>query len=159
MFFWWPTLILLILAAGGVAILALNERARLKQTLANISVSRDLPAVIGRNVEFVARLSIFNKNSTPVLGEFRDELPPQAVPPMAMRDFATPAGQTSIMESLFRIPRRGQYKFGPVWIRVQSSLALLEAQQPFDCVGTIKILPETFASREKMQQDIGAEVR
>jgi uncharacterized protein (DUF58 family) len=158
-FLWWPTLILLIVAVVGVAIAAVKECGQLKQTLANISASRDLPAVIGRNAEFVARLSIFNKHSSPVRGEFRDELPPQAVPPIAMRNFAIPAGQSSIMESLFRIPRRGQHTFGPVWIRVEGPLALLEAQQPFDCVGKIKILPETFASRDRMQKDMGAEVR
>jgi uncharacterized protein (DUF58 family) len=150
---------LLILAIVGVAIVAVRERGQLKKTLANLSVSRDLPAVIGRNAEFVARLNIYNKNPLPVRGEFRDELPPQAVPPMAMRNFELPGGQASIMESLFRIPRRGQYTFGPVWIRVEGSLAFLEAQQSFDCSGKIKILPETFASRERMQKDVGAELR
>jgi uncharacterized protein (DUF58 family) len=158
-FFWWPSLILLIVAMVVVAIGALKERGQLKQTLANISVSRDLPAVIGRNSEFVARLTVFNKNSFRVHGELRDELPPPALPPMAMHNFAIAAGHTSVMESLFRIPRRGQYTFGPVWIRVKGFLALLEAQRPFDCVGEIKILPETFASRERMQKGVGAEVR
>jgi uncharacterized protein (DUF58 family) len=158
-FFWWPTLILLAVACTVVTVAAAREGGQLKQALANISVGRDLPVVMGRNAEFVARLSIYNKNSSPVRGEFRDELPAQATPPMAMRNFAISAGQTSMMESLFRIPRRGQYVFGPVWIRVEGSLALLEAQQPFNCVGKIKILPETFASRERMHKDVGAEMR
>jgi uncharacterized protein (DUF58 family) len=35
----------------------------------------------------------------------------------------------------------------------------LEAQQSYDCPGSVKVLPETFASRERMEKEIGAEIR
>jgi uncharacterized protein (DUF58 family) len=63
------------------------------------------------------------------------------------------------MEALFRIPQRGRYTFGPVWIRAFGPWELLEAQQSYDCPGAIKVLPETFASNERMQKDVGAEAR
>jgi uncharacterized protein (DUF58 family) len=158
-FIWLP---ILVLPAVGLILLtaaAFVERGRLKKTLNCISVKRELPAVIGRDVDFTARLTIRNGNSLPVRGEFRDEVPRQSVPPLAMRAFSVAAAGTAVMEAVFRIPRRGRYSFGPVWIRVFGPWELLEAQQSYECAGSIKVLPETFASRERMEKDAGAEAR
>jgi uncharacterized protein (DUF58 family) len=158
-FLWPPLVLLLATALGALAIAAFLERNKLKQALVRLSVIRLLPSVVGRDSNFVARLTIRNRNPLALQGELRDELPAPTVPPLAMRGFSIPPAGEIHMEALFRIPRRGHYQFGPVWIRIQSPWQLLEAHQPFDCKGAIKVLPETFASRERIQKDAGAEVR
>jgi uncharacterized protein (DUF58 family) len=158
-FFWSPILIVLVALFVVVAAAAVREYGQLAQLLAGMSVERVLPPVIGRDAAFVAHLSVRNKNTSPILGELRDVLPPQVVPQLALRSISIPAGSMSVMEAVLRIPRRGRYEFGPVWIRLQGARGLLEAQKPFDCPGAIRVLPETFASREQMQKDMGADVR
>jgi uncharacterized protein (DUF58 family) len=158
-FFWWPIVMVLIAALAALVVAAFAERRWLKGMLANVRVERSLPQVIGRNVDFHARLNITNGNPSPLHGEFRDELPPPTVPSLAMREVSIGANQTSLMESIFRIPQRGRHTFGPVWIRIQGPWGLVESQQPYDCPGSIKVLPETFASRDRLEKDVGAEVR
>jgi uncharacterized protein (DUF58 family) len=158
-FFWQPIVLVIGAALAALGVLAIIERRALRQTLAGVKVERWLPPVIGRNVEFPARLSIFNTNAYPIQGELRDEVPAQALPALAMRPFVIGAGQSSLMEAVFRIPRRGRHAFGPVWIRIVGRWQILEAQQPVPCPGSIKVLPETFASRERMEKDQGAEIR
>jgi uncharacterized protein (DUF58 family) len=76
-----------------------------------------------------------------------------------MREFTIAANQSTLLEAVFRIPRRGRFEFGPVWIRLQGPWQILEGQQSFACMGSIKVLPETFASRERMEKEVGAEIR
>jgi uncharacterized protein (DUF58 family) len=158
-FFWWPIIVVLVAALIAIAGVAFAEHRELKKLLGEIRVDRWLPPVIGRNADFVARLSVANYNRVPVEGELRDVVPPNAVPSIAVREFTIAAGQTSLMEAVFRIPRRGRHAFGPVWIRLRGPWRVLEAQKSFPCMGSIKVLPETFASRERMEKEVGAEVR
>jgi len=158
-FFWWPIVVFLFAALVAVAGVAFVEQRELKKLLEGLRVDRWLPPVIGRNADFVARLSISNHNRVPVEGELRDIVPASAVPSLAVREFTIDAGQTSLMEAVFRIPRRGRHAFGPVWIRLRGPWRLLEAQRSLPSAGTVKVLPETFASRERMEKEVGAEVR
>jgi uncharacterized protein (DUF58 family) len=44
-------------------------------------------------------------------------------------------------------------------LRVAGRWRLVEAQQALDCRGMVNVLPETFASRERLQKDLRAELR
>jgi uncharacterized protein (DUF58 family) len=158
-FFWWPIIVVLVASLVAIAGVAIAERRELKKLLGEIRVDRWLPPVIGRNVDFVARLNITNNNLVPVDGELRDIVPAGAIPSLVVNEFSINAGQVTFMEATFRIPRRGRHSFGPVWIRLRGPWRLLEAQQSFPCTGSIKVLPETFASRERMEKEAGAEIR
>ncbi|MCA9237020.1 MAG: DUF58 domain-containing protein [Planctomycetales bacterium] len=57
------------------------------------------------------------------------------------------------------IPQRGVQQFGPAWIRVEGPWRLMEASRSIGAAETIKILPETFASRERLVQSAGASQR
>jgi uncharacterized protein (DUF58 family) len=158
-FFWWPVTIILSAALVALAAATIVERKWLTRALAGVTVERKLPPVVGRDAEFLARLSITNGNAAPIRGEMRDVLPDFAIPSIAFRSISIGAGQTSLLEAVFRIPRRGRHAFGPVWLRIEGPWGILEAQQSYDCPGSVKVLPETFASRERMEKEIGAEIR
>jgi uncharacterized protein (DUF58 family) len=158
-FYWWPIVIGLFVALAALAVVAETERRELKPLLARISVDRSLPPIVGRGTDFLARLRITNGNPTPIQGELRDVLPKDAVPALATSELSLAAGQTSLKEGVFRIARRGRHQFGPIWIRLRGRWDLLEVQQEFACMDSIKVLPETFASPDRFEKDIGAEVR
>ena len=158
-FLWWPTAILLIATLVAIAVAAEYDRRQLKRSFTAISITRSLPAVIGRAAPFECRLDVFNANSLPLAGELRDELPFAAEPRIVVHRLDAPPQTASTYVTSLSIPQRGQHTFGPVWLRVAGPLGLVEGQQSFACPGAINVLPETFASREKLQKDLGAELR
>ncbi len=158
-FFEWQVVILLVIALVALAVAAYLEGRGLKQALAGIKVERWLPSVAGRGVEFRTHLNVANQNSSAMHGEMRDVVPSHARPVIVLQPLDIGANQVSVVPATYRISRRGRHEFGPVWIRLQGPWGLLEAQQEFACPGAIKILPETFASRDRIQKDVGAEVR
>lgn len=158
-FFWWPVVILLGAALVGIVAAAEYDRRQVKQRLSKVFVTRSLPAVIGRDVRFDARLNVFNGNQQALVGEARDEHPQAAEPRLTMHTIAVPAQSAVDLATSFRIPQRGRHRFGPVWVRVAGPLCLVEGQRAYDCRGVVEVLPETFASREQLQKDLGAELR
>mgnify|MGYP001407092158 CR=1 FL=1 len=158
-FFWPPVLWLLALLLVVVAAAAEFDRRRLALAMTQISIKRSLPVVIGRDASFDTRLTASNSSRAPLDGELRDEFPAAAVPRLAIHPLRLPPVGEANFSTTLRIAERGRQAFGPVWIRLQGPLQLLEAQRAIDCSGAINVLPETFASRERLQKDVGAELR
>lgn len=158
-YFWWPISWLLVAACVLLAAGAITDWRHLAQMLPLVSVRRTLPTVIGRDQPFVVQLSVLNDSERSLRGEIRDVHPPTAAPQLAIHVFAIAPQSSSTLVTNGRIPVRGRYSFGPVWVRLQGPLRLLEAQREIDDTGVVKVLPETFASRETLQKDIGAEIR
>jgi uncharacterized protein (DUF58 family) len=158
-FFWTPVVWLLAAVAVALAVAAEFERRQLKLEVARLTVNRTLPAVIGRDAPFESTLTVFNTSRVVVDGELRDVLPAAANPRLAIHPLRLSPTSAAPFTTKVRIPDRGRHQFGPVWVRLRGSLGLLEVQQTFDCPGAINVLPETFASRERLQKDVGAEQR
>lgn len=158
-FVWWP--VVLVLAAALLALVAAAEydRRQLRQMLDKVLVTRSLPVVSGRDVAFESTLNVYNGNAGELTGEVRDELPEAALPRIVVEAVRVPSQSAVDLHSTFRIPQRGRHAFGPVWVRAAGPLGLIEAQRSFDCRGSVDVLPETFASREQLQKDMGAELR
>jgi uncharacterized protein (DUF58 family) len=158
-FLWWPIIVPLVGALAVLAFAAARERRQLAEAFASIGVRRAMPTVVGRDRTFVIGLTVSSPSQSMLRGELRDEHPAAAVPRLVIYAITIPAGGETSVTTNCRIPQRGRHAFGPVWIRLQGDRRLLEGQRAFDCPATVKVLPETFVSREELMKDIGAEIR
>jgi len=158
-FYWTPVIILQLLLLAGLLVVAEYDRRRLTTMMDNLSVQRLLPKMIGRDVPFQSRLSVENRNSEEITGQLRDQVPRAAIPPLEVSTFSIPAKSQWSQEDEFRVPQRGYFSFGPVWIRITGRHRLWDLQRDFTCPGTLEVLPETFASRQTLKKDLGAELR
>jgi uncharacterized protein (DUF58 family) len=151
-------LALFVIAAALVAA-AEAERRQLAPAFEAIDVRRTMPSVVGRDRMFDVGLTITNANASTLQMEVRDQHPPAAIPRLVVYAVALPAGGAASVSTACRIPQRGRHTFGPVWIRLQGKHRLLEAQRMVDCTAAVRVLPETFVSRDELLKDMGAEVR
>jgi uncharacterized protein (DUF58 family) len=158
-FLWWPLALALLGALAVLAIAAWRERAELARAFEAIEVRRSMPTVVGRDRPFDVGLTAANAGTSTVHGELRDEHPAAAVPRLVRYAVSAPAGGATRVSTTCRIPERGRHAFGPVWIRLEGTRRLLEAQRAIECRASVKVLPETFVSREELLKDLGAEVR
>lgn len=157
-FIWGPILWFVVAAVIPVLLLAWWDARGAAAMLAQIRVSRTAPRVVGRDLEFRLRTVISNDGSRPLSGELRDVRPAACVPAWAPREFQLAAGASLEIDDDCRIPQRGLHTFGPMWIRVTGPWGLMEAQQEVACPAEVRVLPESFASREQLQKDLGAEL-
>lgn len=158
-FFWWPITIPVAVAATALAAAAIQDGRKLRSVLAEVELDRTLPAVIGRDVPFTVTYTVVNGSPQELCGELRDEHPRDAVPPLVFHPLTVPGGNSATSSATPRIPRRGRHEFGKIWLRVRGPLSLLEGQRGYVLPGGIDVLPETFVTRERMQKDLGAELR
>jgi uncharacterized protein (DUF58 family) len=155
----WLVIVPLIAAVLTLAFAAAWERIRLQAAFSNVGVRRKMPGVIGRDAQFEITLELTNANAFPATIQVRDEHPDAAEPRLVIHSARIAAGGAERFATACRIPRRGRHSFGPVWLRVEGRYRLVEVQGPIDCRGAIKVLPETFASRDELQKDVGAQIR
>jgi uncharacterized protein (DUF58 family) len=158
-FLWVPMAALLVAALAALALAAVRDWTQLTRTLPMVSVRRVLPTVIGRDLPFEVEITASNASGRQLVGELRDVNPSSAIPALVVHRFALEAHGEQTFGSTCRIPVRGRHAFGPIWVRLHGRRGLLEAQRAVEDFGTVKVLPETFASREQLQKDIGAEIR
>ncbi|HEX6962600.1 MAG TPA: DUF58 domain-containing protein [Lacipirellula sp.] len=156
----WPVLIfVLLLAVSVMAVAAAYDYRRLRELVGQVSVRRSLPQVVGRGRTFVVRLTFSNGGARPLAGEVRDVFPDAAQPRLVVHRISLARHDSAQSSIECSIPERGRHRFGPTWVRVYGPLRLVEGQRAVECPGEIKVLPETFASREQLQKDLGAELR
>lgn len=151
---------LLLLVLMGLAWL---DAGRAFQSLQSIHVTREVPAVVGRGLPFLHAINVVQSGPEEVRGEVRDVLPAVCEPSWLAHSFVLepPSSGSKPMcrlETTCRIPLRGSHRFGPIWVRLEGPWGLMEVQRPFPESHTMKVLPETFASREQLQKDLGAQL-
>lgn len=147
----------------GVALLALLAASawdyrRVMAGSAKILVSREMPSVIGRDLPFDVVLTVMSEGGAAVRGQIRDVVPAECEPRLTIRDFDLDAGGCTSIRDELRIGTRGKHTFGPVWVRVEGPWRLIDGQRAVECAGSIRVLPETFASRDELVKDFGAEL-
>jgi len=151
---WWPAVAVLPLVA-----LALRDRRGLKERFAGVRLERAMPSVVGRDSSFHVGLRIVNGSRHRLVGRLRDLVPAAALPALSEHALRVPAGEAARVDEEFRIPMRGRHQFGPVWLRLEGPLALLEGQADIPCAAPVKVLPEGFGSEHGLRQDELAAVR
>lgn len=157
-FAWKPWLLVVLLLGAVGTFLAWRDLRSARRLLGELSVARRLAKVVGRDLRFDVELELVNRGPVPVTGAFRDVLSAEVRPRLWLDEFQLPPGRTETRLLECRIPVRGLHRFGPVWVRVEGPLGLVDVQREFACPAEIKVLPETFASREELQKDTGAQL-
>ncbi len=158
--FVWPGLVwLYVVAVIPISWFVVLDYRAVKVNAGKISVTRELPGGVGRDVPCGAELRLRNDSRTLVAGELRDLLPAEAVPVFETHSFTMGAAEVSqSFRSELRIPVRGSYEFGPVWVRLRSPRGLLEVQQPLPCPDSIQVLPEIYCSRDELKKESSAQI-
>jgi uncharacterized protein (DUF58 family) len=126
--------------------------------LKQVKISRQQPSLVGRDATFLSQLEISNQSEQELVGVVRDVLPNVAIPDHQPESINVSPGNVATTKTELRIPERGLHELGPVWLRIQGPWKLLEAQRSFDCKADIKVLPETYVSKEGLSEDQRAQL-
>jgi uncharacterized protein (DUF58 family) len=144
---------------GAILVLAAFEWRQLRQTLSGITITRSLPKTVGRDMPLVVGLRFRNGSQRSLIGEFRDVVPSTCVPARWAAPLSIAQESETELKQTFRIPIRGRFSFGPVWLRVFGNLRLVELQKSFDALGEISVLPEGLVSESQLAQETAEEIR
>lgn len=149
-----------VLLLGTIPIVgaAVHERRMLRSQLSKIKIVRNVPSVVGRDMLFVSELEIINQGTDEVTGTVREVLPVEAIPDHQPHAVEIGAKGRSTVTSPMRIPQRGRYDLGPVWLRLRGPWQILEGQQCFGEKVPIRVLPETFVSKDGLSEDQRAQL-
>lgn len=145
-----------ILVVGGLALQEFRSVTRQHQKL---RVRRALPNVVGRAIEFGLTWEIENSGDITLSGELRDVYPAVIDPRVSFHPFVVEGrgGRVELSQTL-RIPVRGRYDFGPIWIVLHGPQGWVEVQRSYRLSTPLKVLPEQFSSRDELLKDRGAEL-
>ena len=140
-----PALVIILL---GV----MADYRELRRAAPAIRITRDLPAIVGRGASFSVSLQVSNKLPGPLKAEVRDILPGRSYPRFWSVNLMLLPGKAELTRYEVRIGQRGRHKFGPVWVRLQGPLELLEKQHSYNCCGDVKVLPESTVASESIHK-------
>ncbi len=149
-------------AAVAVLLLAVMTEFDRRHTVTmseSIDVQRLMPVIAGRGRTFEVMLTVSNAGRRSVRLELRDVVPEHCLPSFSVHPLSLTPGENAPVRMKCNIPVRGEHVFGPVWIRLMGPMNLIERQHAIDCPGTVRILPETFASTEELIKDTGAQLQ
>lgn len=161
---------LLVFVVPGIIVLALPvivvlaglaiwDGVDARRRLSSLMVARQLPRMAGRDMPFQVTWQLERPSSVSLSGELRDCLPRESNPFLDQQPFHFQNGETHIeLKSMLRIPVRGEFHFGPIWLRLHGRLGLIEIQKPFDIADSVRVYPEIYHSPEQLKKDSGAEI-
>ncbi|MBL9161752.1 MAG: DUF58 domain-containing protein [Planctomycetaceae bacterium] len=152
--FVWPSALWLMAAAWtGLGLAAIADFRALRPMVQDVRLSRRLPPNAARGLPLLSEMTVHNEGTRGVAMVLRDVIPPAALEGPTFTPLNLSAGDRETVTARLTIPIRGRHQFGPAWVRVMGPLRLLEMQRTFDSTGVVKVLPETYASRETLSQD------
>lgn len=152
--FMWPAMLWLMVAAGfGLLAAAIADYRALRPMLERLRVTRRLPVNVPRGLPFTSEVLLWNEGSRPVVAILRDVIPAAVLENPAFVSLSVAPGEREMATARLTVPIRGRHKVGPAWVRVAGPLGILEGQRSFESTGVVKVLPETYASRETLSQD------
>jgi uncharacterized protein (DUF58 family) len=155
-----PAIVVMAVPILGVLLaLAVWDGIRTRRLLADLTVTRRLPGIAGRDLPFAVTWQLERSSSVPMSGELRDCLPRESNPVIHQENFQFATSETNIeLKTSLRIPVRGEFQFGAVWLRLHGRLGLIEVQKSFEAIGSIRIFPEIYHSPEQLEKDPGSEI-
>ena len=148
----------LLLAVIPLTAFAVLDARDVSRQLKAARLTRELPSLAGRGRPFAVRWRLERDGEGRLFGEWRD-CPPRVCEPhfhVVPLDLAADVGEVD-SEKTFQIPVRGEYSFGPLWLRLTGRFGLIEGQRPYGDPETIRILPETYHSPDELHKGRGAE--
>lgn len=150
--------VIIVLALLPVLYLAIMYY-RLRQMAGNLVVKRDLPVVVGRDVEFPVLLRIENQNNLKIRCNVRDSIPPNAIPNLMIHSVTIAADSAETITQTIRIPDRGKYNWNQVWLEISDPLNWIAVQTTLGDQQSLKVLPEIFVSEEGLKQSTSASIQ
>ncbi|HEY2827755.1 MAG TPA: DUF58 domain-containing protein, partial [Pirellulales bacterium] len=158
--FSWPILSWLIpIVLTGVFAAAVREFFVLSDSLRQFKVTRTLPSPVPRDQPFAVSLIIENNSPSSWSAEIRDVFPSVAAPRTWLTTAMLHAGRATTVSASVRIPVRGCFTFGPMWIRLHGRWGLLEAQTTYGTPQVLQVYPESMRSEEELAKDAADELR
>lgn len=155
-----------LLLAGLVAglVVAVCDYFAIQRRFSRVHVVRRHPAVVGRGQSFELAWRVSSSAGAALAGELRDQVPNDAQPRFVVQRFLLPASTSAAEESLvlqqsLRLPLRGAYSIGPLWLRLPGPGGFLDGQQLLPECSRIRVLPETFASPDRFRKEMAAELQ
>lgn len=152
--FMWPAILWLMAVIGiGLLAAAVADYRALQPMLDGLRISRRLPVHAPRGFPFTSEVTLHNEGLRKVVATLRDVVPADAIEGPTFVPLRLASGESETVVARLTIPIRGRHKIGPAWARVAGPLGMLERQRCFDSTGIVKVLPETYASRETLSED------
>ena len=152
----WLLLPLLVAAAS----LSLFDALWLRRHQSDLVVTRDLPSLAGRDVAFDVTLRCTNMGLSRLRGSVREVAPPEALPRWWLTDFpAEGITHSAAFRQSFSIPVRGQFAFGPAWVRLVGPCRMLEGLWQATGTNAVKVFPEGLVAQDDLSQHLLAEIR
>jgi len=158
--FFWPLadrLIPIVLALVAAAVVA--DYFAVRRGIRSLAVARLVASPVGRNQPFTVSLSIANRDQRAWTIDVRDEVPATAQPDFWQERLSVPAQGETTTAASFSIPVRGEFSFGPTWVRVRGLWGLVEAQRVFAGQESVEVYPESLLSPHELAKDAADEVR
>ncbi len=144
----------------AIVLMVLVDYQALRGQRKLIDVKRQLPTVVGRGDRFVVSWTMRIARPFRVRGEWRDVAPACAEPSLLFGTIELGADDVDCQWSReVRLPIRGEFSFGPFWVRISGPFGFLEQQWSLPLMSSIKVLPETYCSQHELVKDAAAEIR
>lgn len=148
----------LVLSVLPIVVLSIGEYRALGKMFRGVGVARRQPGIVGRDAPFAVELEIANRGDQEIVGLVRDCLPNVVIPDYQALPIRIAPGEIATLKAALRIPQRGRYELGPLWIRLSGPWRLVEAQNTFDCQASLKVMPETYVSPDALSKEQGAQL-
>lgn len=142
------------LAGGLVVAVAALDLLELVDRMHRVSVSPVVPERAWRNRPFTVSLKLSNPCSRAVPLQTRYVVPAEAEPGVWIAQETVPAGGAVECRQTFRIPVRGAFHCGPVYLRVAGRLRGLEAQKRVDDLHALRVFPEITAHKARFERRV-----
>lgn len=142
-----------------VLLLAIRDGMHARRQLAGLKVTRQMKGMAGRNVPFQLTWQIKRDSSVTLTGEIRDCFPKESIPIISHNPFHFRNGETNLeVTTSLQIPVRGEFDFGPIWVRVLGSWGLIEVQSSLQEFDKIRVFPEIYHSPDQLKKEAGADI-
>jgi uncharacterized protein (DUF58 family) len=151
--------LLLPLLAAAIT-LSLYDILWLRRHQSDLVVSRDVPAIAGRDVPFVVTLRCVNHGLSRLRGSVREVAPPEAQPRWWSADFPVEGiVHAADFRQPYCIPLRGRFAFGPAWVRLVGPCRMFEGLWQATGTSAVKVFPEGLVAKDDLSQHLLAEIQ
>jgi len=157
--FFWPIVgWLLAVLWIAVVLLGIQDYRTLRREIEAFELEVQIPDVVGRGRLFSIRLSLDRTFSRTAFCEIHHDLPRECDPNVIEDQLCWEGLETWVIENEFRIPQRGHFTFGNVWVRCRGRYRILEMKRCFERADGIRVFPETYLESERLLKDAGARI-
>ncbi len=140
-------------------IAAFFDFLRLRKLPPSLKIEREVPEKVGRGSDGEIIVTITRESSSPeIFGKFRDIVPDAAKPNYSTHEFHLNGSQAEVIRYKLNFPERGHYAIGGTFLRVRTSLSLMEIQWKVSQNNEVRVLPESLVVDDELKSNHLAEI-